>query len=90
MTKVKELLEGGHYHTSYRTDAMFSKKLEEFFNRIPYFKDIVGYDVEGNIVISDDRLTITIIDFGMSSECHTAEIFIKEEEQLIQLLKIEN
>ena len=43
-----------------------------------------------NIVISDDRLTITIIDFGMSSECHTAEIFIKEEEQLIQLLRIEN
>ena len=60
MTKVKELLQGGHYHTSYRTDAMLTEKLEKYFNKIPHFKDLVGYDVEGNVVISDDRIEYTI------------------------------
>ena len=58
--KIKELIGNGHFHSSYRTDDQFTKKLEEHFALIPYFKDIMGYDVEGNVSISSDRADFTI------------------------------
>ena len=59
-TKIKELLQGNHFHVSYRTDATFTKKLEKYFNSISYFKDLVGYDVEGGVHVTDDRIDYTI------------------------------
>lgn len=58
--KIKELIGNGHFHSSYRTDNQFKKKLEEHFALMPYFKDILGYDVEGNVSISSDRADFTI------------------------------
>lgn len=73
--KIKDLIGIGHFHSSYRTNDQFTKKLEKYFSSIPYFKDIYGYDAEGSVMITDDRAEFTITFKGRYSTSDEANYF---------------
>lgn len=73
--KIKELLQGSRYQSTYKMDAIFTKKLEKYFNTIAYFKDIIGYDVEGNVMVEDDRMEYTITFKGRYATSDEATYF---------------